>query len=140
MDLLDYWIHLEGSVRENDPSATYLLAVKRGTWRGSEFVQQAVNGREQVIPPADLADVPTHDPADLIEERYEDELSQRVARQLVSELDDEKFAWLKGYLAGLSSREEAAATHTPQRTVSDRRRRAINALRLAAKSEGLIEA
>lgn len=140
VDLLDYWIHLPGSVRADDPRSTFRLAVKRGTWRGCEFMQHALHYERTSAHLNELPEAASTDPADLVDAQYDEEEARRLAVGLVGELDEKKFEWLRGYLAGLTTREEAAIQNCSQSRVTKRRRKAVAALRKAAQDSGLIEA
>lgn len=113
VDLVDYWIQLDSSVLPDDPTRTFWQACLRGTWMAATFLTQEWDARDVPVEAlsTDRDDAPSlgigtpmmASPEDIVINNMERERFQRFVRGQQSLVGD----WMRPFLAGVTTREQA---------------------------------
>ena len=129
VDLVDYWVQLESSIREDEPSHTFWLACKRATWMATTFLTQEWDMRD--TPFAFVSDETgsgleqarsqgrgraSESPEDIVIQNLERERFQGFIANLPDRLND----WLRPFMAGVTTRQQARIEGCSQQAVAAR--------------------
>lgn len=137
VDLVDYWIQLGSSVVEGDPEKTFWRACKRGTWMATTFITQDWDDKD--VPSDAIADI--LDSGAPREASVEDVALHNVERERLVRFTRSRFCefgdWLRPYLAGHTTYEQAEREGVTQSAISRRWGRRKGDFVAAAEAAGL---
>lgn len=139
LDLLDYWLHAEGSISPDNPDRTFWYAIRRAEWMGVQYLGQtahATYAQDSLDALRESGQEPVDDdePGDAL---LEDE-DRAHAQALVRDLDETRGGWLRSYLGGQTSREVAEQEGVSHTAILERWRTVTNELRASARSLGYL--
>lgn len=140
VDLVDYWVTLASSIIPDDPERTFWQACKRGTWMATTFLTQEWDARDVPVealstdrddaPSLGITTASVPSPEDIVIRNMEREGFQRFLGSQMSVVGD----WLKPFVAGVSTREQARIEGVSQSAVAYRWQRRMSAFVADASS------
>lgn len=145
VDLVDYWIQLPSSIVEDCPRQTFWRACKRATWMATTFLTQEWDMRD--VPSETLStdrdDAPvvgvygatasSDSPEDIVLRNIERERFQRFVWEQLDAVGE----WLRPFVAGVSTRQQAREEGVTQSAISYRWQRRMNSFLESAEEAGL---
>lgn len=138
VDLIDYWIHLSSSIVTGNPDKTFWQACKRGTWMATTFLTQEWDTKD--VPVESVTDAMTASPAD--DTPVEDEVLDHLERERFTNLVHDQLGplgdWLRPFLGGVTTREQAAIEGVSQSAIAQRWGGRMTSFVEAAAAAGLV--
>lgn len=140
VDLIDYWIHLPSSIRENKEQ-TFWLACRRGEWMAKQFLATELGDCTitQVGYPEDAyGEVVGAIVGGASESDTEDIAQERALARLLEDAPDEEFElWLNDFMSGCSLAEAGNRLGVSYQAIQRRRVWGMSRLRHRASELGL---